>query len=108
MRNHLPKLHNGKDIIVPCACRWFKEGGKVGAVAVTLVTSIIDGVVCRQRMSRAGQQRPSLNSTATRSLHWVRGVVEKNSAFLGLLMILFAQAHSLVSSLKALATIRSA
>ncbi|EGD75349.1 hypothetical protein PTSG_06425 [Salpingoeca rosetta] len=35
MRNHLPKLHNGRDIVLVCACRWFAEErmgreGKVG------------------------------------------------------------------------------
>ncbi|EGD76928.1 hypothetical protein PTSG_07269 [Salpingoeca rosetta] len=35
MRNHLPKLHNGRDIVLVCACRWFGEErmgreGKVG------------------------------------------------------------------------------
>ncbi|EGD74098.1 hypothetical protein PTSG_12361 [Salpingoeca rosetta] len=35
MRNHLPKLHNRRDIVLVCACRWFGEArmgreGKVG------------------------------------------------------------------------------
>ncbi|EGD79672.1 hypothetical protein PTSG_10521, partial [Salpingoeca rosetta] len=25
MRNHLPKLHNGRGIVLVCACRWFGE-----------------------------------------------------------------------------------
>lgn len=34
MRNHLPQLHNGKDIILVCACRWYgakdENGNMIG------------------------------------------------------------------------------
>ena len=26
MRRQLWKIHNGKDVLVPCACRWFQPG----------------------------------------------------------------------------------